>query len=145
MNKRLIGIDYGLSKVGLSISDPLKIISIPLTVIKYKNSEELLNKLKEIAIENDVDSFVIGYPLNMNNKKNKMTELVDIFFEELKNMKFKVFLQDERLSSESAKKIMHEQNIKTGENKEQIDLIASTIILQSFLDNCCDAVTSLFE
>ena len=98
MNKRLIGIDYGLSKVGLSISDPLKIISIPLTVIKYKNSEELLNKLKEIAIENDVDSFVIGYPLNMNNKKNKMTELVDIFFEELKNMKFKVFLQDERLS-----------------------------------------------
>ena len=49
-------------------------------------------------------------------------------------MKFKVFLQDERLSSESAKKIMHEQNIKTGENKEQIDLIASTIILQSFLD-----------
>ena len=134
MNKRLIGIDYGLSKVGLSISDPLKIISIPLTVIKYKNSEELLNKLKEIAIENDVDSFVIGYPLNMNNKKNKMTELVDIFFEELKNMKFKVFHQDERLSSESAKKIMHEQNIKTGENKEQIDLIASTIILQSFLD-----------
>tara|TARA_B100000925_G_scaffold251250_1_gene202867 strand:+ start:4094 stop:4510 length:417 start_codon:yes stop_codon:yes gene_type:complete len=134
MTKRLIGIDYGLSKVGLSISDPLKIISIPLTVIKYKNGEELLNKLKEIAIENDVDSFVIGYPLNMNNKKNKMTELVDIFFEELKNMKFKVFLQDERLSSESAKKIMHEQNIKTGENKEQIDLIASTIILQSFLD-----------
>ena len=134
MTKRLIGIDYGLSKVGLSISDPLKIISIPLTVIKYKNSEELLNKLKEIAIENDVDSFVIGYPLNMNNKKNKMTELVDIFFEELKNMKFKVFLQDERLSSESAKKIMHKQNIKTGENKEQIDLIASTIILQSFLD-----------
>ena len=39
MTKRLIGIDYGLSKVGLSISDPLKIISIPLTVIKYKNSE----------------------------------------------------------------------------------------------------------
>jgi len=130
----MIGIDYGLSKVGLSISDPLKIISIPLTVIKYKNSNELLKILKEIATENNVDSFVIGYPLNMNNKKNKMTELVDNFFQQLKNMDFNVFLQDERLSSESAKKIMHEQNIKTGENKEQIDLIASTIILQSFLD-----------
>jgi len=134
MTKRMIGIDYGLSKVGLSISDPLKIISIPLTVIKYKNSNELLKILKEIATENNVDSFVIGYPLNMNNKKNKMTELVDNFFQQLKNMNFNVFLQDERLSSESAKKIMHEQNIKTGENKEQIDLIASTIILQSFLD-----------
>ena len=134
MNDRFIGIDYGLSKVGLSISDPLKIISIPLKVIKNKNRKELLRKLQEIALENDVKSFVIGYPLNMNNKKNEMTKLVDDFFVELKNLNFNVFLQDERLSSESAKKIMREQNIKTGNNKEHIDLIASTIILQSFLD-----------
>ena len=134
MNDRFIGIDFGLSKVGLSISDPLKIISIPLKVIKYKNRKELLRKLQEIALENDVKSFVIGYPLNMNNNKNEMTKLVDDFFVELKNLNFNVFLQDERLSSESAKKIMREQNIKTGNNKEHIDLIASTIILQSFLD-----------
>ena len=134
MNDRLIGIDFGLSKVGLSISDPLKIISIPLKVIKYKNRDDLLSRLKEIAIENDVKSFVIGYPLNMNNKKNEMTKFVDDLFEELINLNFNVFLQDERLSSESAKKIMREQNIKTGNNKEHIDLIASTIILQSFLD-----------
>ena len=134
MNDKFIGIDFGLSKVGLSISDPLKIISIPLKVIKYKNRKELLSKLQEIALENDVKSFVIGYPLNMNNKKNEMTKLVDDLFVELKNLNFNVFLQDERLSSESAKKIMREQNIKTGNNKEHIDLIASTIILQSFLD-----------
>ena len=134
MTDRLIGIDFGLSKVGLSISDPLKIISIPLKVIKYKKRDDLLSRLKEIAIENDVKSFVIGYPLSMNNKKNEMTKLVDDLYEELINLNFKVFLQDERLSSESAKKIMHELKIKTGKNKEQIDLIASTIILQSFLD-----------
>ena len=134
MNDKFIGIDFGLSKVGLSISDPLKIISIPLKVIKYKNRKELLSKLQEIALENDVKSFVIGYPLNMNNKKNEMTKLVDDLFVELKNLNFNVFLQDERLSSESAKKIMREQNIKTGNNKEHVDLIASTIILQSFLD-----------
>ena len=134
MNDRFIGIDFGLSKVGLSISDPLKIISIPLKVIKYKNRKELLSKLQEIALENDVKSFVVGYPLNMNNKKNEMTKLVDDLFVELKNLNFNVFLQDERLSSESAKKIMLEQNIKTGNNKEHVDLIASTIILQSFLD-----------
>ena len=92
MNDRLIGIDFGLSKVGLSISDPLKIISIPLKVIKYKKREELLSKLQEIAMENDVKSFVIGYPLNMNNKKNEMTKLVDDFFEELKNLNFNVLL-----------------------------------------------------
>ena len=134
MSSKLIGVDFGLAKIGLSISDPSKIISIPLKVVRYKTKNELLKKLNEIAIENDVNAFVIGYPLNMNNKKNEMTELVDQFKADLIEMNFKVYLQDERLSSESAKKIIQQQNIKTGENKEKIDLIASTIILQSFLD-----------
>ena len=131
---RFIGIDFGMSKVGLSISDPSKIISMPLKVLRYKNPKNLIEDLQVVATENNVDTFVVGYPLNMNNEKNEMTSLVDNFKDELIDLGFKVFLQDERLSSESAKKIMHEQNIKTGNNKEQIDLIASTIILQSFLD-----------
>jgi len=131
---RFIGIDFGMSKVGLAISDPSKIISMPLKVLRYKNPKNLIKDLLVIATENNVDTFVIGYPLNMNNEKNEMTSLVDNFKDELIDLGFKVFLQDERLSSESAKKIMHEQNIKTGNNKEKIDLIASTIILQSFLD-----------
>tara|TARA_B100001741_G_C16442397_1_gene546275 strand:- start:98 stop:514 length:417 start_codon:yes stop_codon:yes gene_type:complete len=134
MSSKLIGVDFGLSKIGLSISDPSKIISIPLKVVRYKTKAELLNILNEIAMENDVDTFVVGYPLNMNNEKNEMTELVEQFKADLQEMNFKVYLQDERLSSESAKKIIQQQNIKTGENKEKIDLIASTIILQSFLD-----------
>ena len=131
---RFIGIDFGMSKVGLAISDPSKIISMPLKVLRYKNPKNLIEDLQVVATENNVDTFVVGYPLNMNNEKNEMTSLVDNFKDELIDLGFKVFLQDERLSSESAKKIMHEQNIKTGNNKEQIDLIASTIILQSSLD-----------
>ena len=131
---RFIGIDFGMSKVGLAISDPSKIISMPLKVLRYKNPKNLIEDLQIIATENNVDTFVVSYPLNMNNEKNEMTSLVDNFKDKLIDLGFKVFLQDERLSSESAKKIMHEQNIKTGNNKEQIDLIASTIILQSFLD-----------
>lgn len=131
---RFIGIDFGMSKVGLAISDPSKIISMPLKVLRYKNPKNLIEDLQIIATENNVDTFVVGYPLNMNNEKNEMTSLVDNFKDELIDLGFKVFLQDERLSSESAKKVMHEQNIKTGNNKEKIDLIASTIILQSFLD-----------
>ena len=131
---RFIGIDFGMSKVGLAISDPSRIISMPLKVLRYKNYKNLIDDLQAIALENNVDTFVVGYPLNMNNEKNEMTSLVDNFKDELISLGFKVFLQDERLSSESAKKIMHEQNIKTGNNKEKIDLIASTIILQTFLD-----------
>ena len=98
MNDKFIGIDFGLS-AGLSISDPLKIISIPLKVIKYKNRKELLSKIQEIALENNVKSFVVGYPLNMNNKKNEMTKLVDDLFVELKNLNFNVFLQDGLLAN----------------------------------------------
>ena len=93
MSSKLIGIDFGLAKIGLSISDPSKIISIPLKVVRYKTKNELLKKLNEIAIENDVNAFVIGYPLNMNNKKNEMTELVDQFKADLIEMNFKVYLQ----------------------------------------------------
>ena len=99
MSSKLIGVDFGLSKIGLSISDPSKIISIPLKVVRYKTKAELLNMLNEIAIENDVDTFVVGYPLNMNNEKNEMTELVEQFKADLQEMNFKVYLQDERLSS----------------------------------------------
>ena len=132
MSSKLIGIDFGLAKIVYlyqirqNYFNSLKLLDI--------NKNELLKKLNEIAIENDVNAFVIGYPLNMNNKKNEMTELVDQFKADLIKMNFKVYLQDERLSSESAKKIIQQQSIKTGENKEKIDLIASTIILQSFLD-----------
>ena len=69
MSSKLIGIDFGLAKIGLSISDPSKIISIPLKVVRYETKNQLLRKLNEIAIENDVNTFVIGYPLNMNNEK----------------------------------------------------------------------------
>ena len=67
MTKKLIGIDFGLAKIGLSISDPSKIISIPLKVISYKQDNELFAKLKSIALDNNVDTFIVGYPLNMNN------------------------------------------------------------------------------
>ena len=84
--------------------------------------------------EKDIESFVIGLPLALSGKDTQQTKKVRQFYRNIKILGLPVFLQDERLSSESAKKIMHEQNIKTGKSKEHIDLIASTIILQSFLD-----------
>ena len=89
---RFIGIDFGMSKVGLAISDPSRIISMPLKVLRYKNSKNLIYDLQAIALENNVDTFVVGYPLNMNNEKNEMTSLVENFKDELISLGFKVFL-----------------------------------------------------
>ena len=76
---RIIGIDFGLSKVGVAISDPSRIISMPLEVIRYKQQKDLVESLKKIASEKNVKTLVIGYPLNMNYKENKMTDIIDKF------------------------------------------------------------------
>ena len=131
---RIIGIDFGLSKVGVAISDPSGIISMPLEVIRYKKQEDLVKSLKKIALEKNVNVLIIGYPLNMNYKENSMTEIIDKFKCTMEENNFEVHLEDERLSSEYAKKIMVQQDIKTGENKEMVDVLAASIILQTYLD-----------
>tara|TARA_B100000497_G_C7598540_1_gene359773 strand:- start:13 stop:423 length:411 start_codon:yes stop_codon:yes gene_type:complete len=131
---RIIGIDFGLSKVGVAISDPLGVISMPLKVIRYKNQEDLIKSIKKITIEKRVEILVIGYPLNMNFKENEMTKIIDKFKTTMEKNGFTIYLEDERLSSEYAKKIMIQQDIKTGKNKEMVDILAASIILQTYLD-----------
>ena len=131
---KVIGIDFGLSKVGLAISDPSGIIALPLKVLRYKNKEGLLSELQNISKEKDVNKFVIGYPISMNYKENEMTNIIDSFKQDMENLNFEVILEDERLSSEYAKKIMIEQDIKVSRNKEMVDLTAASIILQTYLD-----------
>ena len=131
---RIIGIDFGLSKVGVAISDPSGIISMPLKVIRYNKQEDLIESLKKIALEKNVKTFIIGYPLNMNYKENSMTEIINKFKDVMEKNSFEVYLEDERLSSEYAKKIMVQQDIKTGKNKEMVDVLAASIILQTFLN-----------
>ena len=131
---RIIGIDFGLSKVGVAISDPLGVISMPLEVIRYKNQEALIKSIKKITIEKRVEILVIGYPLNMNFKENEMTKIIDKFKTTMEKNGFTIYLEDERLSSEYAKKIMIQQDIKTGKNKEMVDILAASIILQTYLD-----------
>ena len=131
---KVIGIDFGLSKVGLAISDPSGIIALPFKVLRYKNKEDLLSELQDISKEKDVNKFVIGYPISMNYKENEMTKIIDSFKQDMENLNFEVILEDERLSSEYAKKIMIEQDIKVSRNKEMVDLTAASIILQTYLD-----------
>ena len=131
---RIIGIDFGLSKVGIAISDPSGIISMPLETIRYKNQKDLIERLRKIALERNVKTLVIGYPLNMNYKENSMTEIIDKFKVVMEGNNFEIHLEDERLSSQYAKKIMIQQDIKTGKNKEMVDVLSASIILQTYLD-----------
>ena len=130
---RTLGIDYGDTRIGIAVSDPLKIISKPLRTLK--NNDNFLTELQNIIKEKNVDAIVVGYPIGMKGQVTKQTKKVDSFIKLLaENIKIKISKVDERLSSVSASNSLILQGIKTGYNKELIDDTSAAIILQEFLD-----------
>jgi len=137
--KRILGIDYGEVRVGLSLSDLTQTIAKPFKTIMYKNTDNLLDQLKEIIAENEVGKLVVGVPYNMKGEDTKQTLKVKEFISFLEsNLLYDIELIDERLSSIEAEKTMHKMNIKTGHNKSDIDKIAASVILQEYLDSYHD-------
>lgn len=131
---RILGIDYGDSRIGLALSDPLKIIASPYKTIRNKGREPLLDTLKSIISEQDVEIIVLGLPIGMKGQETTQTKKVRDFSESMSVLKVPIHLEDERLSSVSAEKSMIQQNIKTGHHKSMIDERAAAILLQQYLD-----------
>ena len=131
---RYLGIDNGEKRVGLALSDPLKIIATPFRTLLVHNTNQVIRELDKIIDEQDVELIVVGNPLGMKGQQTVQTKRVMEFTDKLRDIGYKIMLEDERLSSVSAKRIMIEQEIKTGYNKELIDQTAAAIILQQFLD-----------
>ena len=132
---RLLAIDYGNKRVGLAISDPMQIIAKPFKTILHSDNQNLLDKIKMIIINEKIKGIILGLPLNMQGNKTKQTNLVIEFSDYLKeNLDIPIMMQDERLSSVSAKKSLIKQKVKTGHNKARIDETAAAIFLQQYLD-----------
>ena len=131
---RVLGIDYGDSRIGLAMSDPLKIIASPFKTIRNEGNEKCLQVFQSLIKEKDVEAIVVGLPIGLKGQETVQTKKVREFADLLYVLKLPIHLEDERLSSVSAEKSMIQQNIKTGHNKGLIDQRAAAIILQQFLD-----------
>ena len=131
---RYLGIDFGKKRVGLALSDRSNLIASPFKTINYINEIDLIGQLKKIVIENDIENFVLGLPINMKGEDTTQTKIVRNFKKSLSTLRIPIIYEDERFSSVSAKKSLMLQNIKTGHNKPEIDKTAAAIILQQYLD-----------
>tara|TARA_B100001113_G_scaffold262618_1_gene217548 strand:- start:45 stop:452 length:408 start_codon:yes stop_codon:yes gene_type:complete len=131
---RSIGIDLGSKRVGLALSDNMSMIASPYKTLTFKNEEDLLNQLRLIIVNYKINTIVLGLPLNMSGEDSAQTKKVREFKSALSIFNIPIKLEDERLSSVSAKNSLILQNIKTGHNKSEIDKRAAAIILQQFLD-----------
>lgn len=130
-----LGLDLGSKTLGVAISDRTGIIASSLDVIRYSNYEELLDELEKIVILRKVDAFVLGNPLNLDGSVSKRSEIT-FEFKKLLEERFnkEVYLQDERLSTVEAERMLISNDTKRKNRKKVIDKIAATIILQGFLD-----------
>ena len=132
---RILALDYGEKRVGLAISDIMKIIAKPFKTILNNSDNNLINKLKEVIVEKSIEKIVVGLPKTMTNQESKQTKTVKKFVENLKtSIDIPVITYDERLTSIEAKRSLISQGIKTGHNKGAVDMTAAAIFLQNYLD-----------
>jgi putative holliday junction resolvase len=132
---RIIAIDYGRKRTGLAVTDPLQIIASPLETVASAGLEKFLTDYCDTEI---VDEFVIGYPLQMNNKPSESVKYIEPFLRRLKKIfpDKPVHLADERFTSKIALRSMIDGGMKKKERRDKsvVDRVSASIILQSFLE-----------
>lgn len=133
---RILAIDYGKKRCGLAVTDPSRIISTPLETVRTHELEQYLIQYDKIE---NIDEFVIGYPRQMNNEPSEAVKYIDPFIARLKKVfpGKKINLVDERFSSKSAFQTMIDGGVKKEKrkDKEMVDRISATIILQAFMES----------
>ena len=132
---RLIGVDMGTKRVGLSISDENRKIAIPLKTINFENIQILSKELKEIVNENNVHAIIFGNPKNMDGTEGSSSQSVKDKVKLIsEKIQIPIFLWDERLSTVGAFNLSSELDINVSKRVKNIDKNAATFILQGVLD-----------
>lgn len=133
--KRILGIDYGDVRVGLAISDSLRITAQGLDTLVINGSDKkFINGIKELQRKYDFEEVVIGYPKNMNGTKSEKTDKIDSLIPRLEELGLIVHKWDERLTTVSAYKTMKEMKISQKEKNRVADRFAATYILEGYLN-----------
>jgi len=132
---RILGIDFGERRIGLAISDPLKITAQGLPTIDARKTKDVLSFIQNIIREKGVEKVVVGMPRNMNGSIGFKGEEVKKFIQKLsRKIRVKVISWDERLTSVQSQKSMREMGTSR-RKKGKVDQISATLILQSYLDS----------
>ena len=132
---RLIGLDLGSKRIGISICDEKQSIATPFKTINRINTSELVNELKEIIRENNIKGIVIGNPINMDGTSGSSTQSVkDISTNISQFIDLPVFLWDERLSTVGAFNLSSQLDVNISKKIKKIDENAATFILQGAID-----------
>ena len=132
---RLIGLDLGSKRIGVSICDDKQLIAPPLKTINRNSLKDLVDELRLIVDENDIKGIIVGNPLNMDGSSGRSAQSVKDTTENIeKNLDIPICLWDERLSTVGAFNLSSQLDINVSKREKKIDENAAAFILQGALD-----------
>ena len=132
---RILAIDHGTKRMGIAVSDELKMIAQPLEYIPAEPFAKFLERLKELLRDKEVELVVVGLPRNMDGSYGPAALKVQDFVAVLKGaITIPIKTLDERLTSVQANRFLIEGNVRREKRKEKVDKMAAAILLQSYLD-----------
>ncbi|MDC0044007.1 Holliday junction resolvase RuvX [Candidatus Pelagibacter sp.] len=132
---RLIGLDLGSKRIGISICDEKQLIATPFKTINRSSAKKLLEELKIIVKENNIKGIIIGNPLNMDGSSGSSAQSVKDTSNNIeKIINLPICLWDERLSTVGAFKISSQLDINVSKREKKIDENAAAFILQGAID-----------
>ncbi len=133
---RILAIDYGVRRIGIAISDPMRLTAQSLPTIKSRGLQKVLSELETIIVDKNVAEIVVGMPLNLKGEKSDAAQKVENFIQHLQNrFKLPIHSWDERWTSIAAQRTIWEFGKSPSRHKEKVDQISAILILQSFLDH----------
>jgi len=133
---RILGLDLGSKTCGVSMCDPSELLASPLTTLRFdeNNFDQALAMLDELAKEHQITLMALGYPKHMNNDIGESAKRSETFQQQLQAKGYDVVLIDERLTSKQVNDAMRFGKVKKEKRKAQVDELAATLILQTYLD-----------
>ena len=133
--KRALGIDYGDARIGLAVSDELRMLAHPLETVQ--NTPKALPRIKAVISEKSVDVIVLGLPKNMDGTRGASAEKVEAFATAIRTEPpgMRVVLWDERLTTVAAQRALHEAGRNAKNSRAVLDQVAAQMILQGWLDS----------
>jgi putative Holliday junction resolvase len=139
---RILALDYGMARIGVALSDPMKIIATPHSTLQaeksaLKNAEKVVELIAQVEKEkgNPIEEVVVGVPYRMNGQIGLQADEVLAFIKELEaKVMIPVTKWDERLTTVQAERAMREGNMSRKQRSKVIDQAAAVIILQSYLE-----------
>jgi len=133
---RILALDHGSKRIGIAVSDELKVIAQPLEFVAAEPFADVLTRLSELIHDKQVELILVGLPRNMDGSYGPAALRVQDFVAALKGaLTLPIRTWDERLTSAQANRVLIQGNVRRDKRKEKVDMMAAAILLQSYLDS----------